>query len=93
MTLHLHHRVPDDTCEHGLPHIACGRCIDPHIRVIAVALPMLDDLRDTLCRAGWRPEANIASGLLELLAESVQSNSPPGSEEFAAAEAVLAEGE
>lgn len=78
-----------DLCKHGIPHADCGHCIEPHIRVIAVALPMLIDLQETLIGAGIWAEASIADGLLQLLAELVKSSSPPQSEEYAAAEAVL----
>lgn len=78
-----------DRCKHNLPHAECPRCIESHIRVIAVALPMLQDLWETLWKAGLYPEANITDGLCDLLAVLVKSNSPPASEEYAAADAVL----
>ena len=76
-----------DTRHHDTPHAEYRT--EPHIRVIAVALPMLTDLAATLDYAGLTPERRIAEGLVELLAELVQANSVPGSEEYAAAEAAL----
>ena len=77
-----------------IPHHDTPRALyrtEPHIRVIAVALPMLTDLAATLDNAGLTPERRITEGLVELLAELVLSGSVPDSEEYAAAEAALHE--